>query len=233
MDNSKKSTPSSSTHIFQESHGDANPSFLPEQHPNPITNPSSLNVPSFMLTQTFPPPVTFQGAQHPNLIISRPPSFNVPNLLHNPTLHSPVIPEGARYSFDSAGYIVSNTGGLNEMNQTFQGETFVLEIPIGFDVISGVKQFAQRFQLSLSVLCGDGLISEVDFMYPQSRTTPRSISGCYQIISFSGTYSFPNTASGMSNFTVELVDAQGIYSVGGLVASTMKAASIVTLVVTN
>lgn len=200
MDNSRKSIPSSSTHIFQEDHENANPSLLPPQHPNPTTTP---------------------------------PSFNVPNPMHTPTFSAPMTHEGARYSFNPDGYIVTNTAEeSNDMNQPFTEKSFILEIPSGFDVITSVKQFADRYQLFVNVLCGDGLISEIDFTYPRSQVTPRTISGCYQIISISGTYGFLNAASPgtISDLTVELVDAQGT-SVGGLVASTMKVASTVTLVI--
>lgn len=200
MDNSRKSIPSSSTNDIFE-----------ENHEN--ANPSLL------------PP------QHPT-DMTTPPSFYVPNTMHTPTFSAPMTHEGAGYSFNPDGYIVRNTEGLNDMIQPSTEKSFILEIPSGFDVITCVKQFAQRYQLAVNVLCGDGLISEVDFMFPRSQVTPRTISGCYQIILISGTYGCLNAASPntISDFTVELVDAQGT-SVGGLVASTMKVASTVTLVI--
>ncbi|KAK1402823.1 hypothetical protein POM88_002436 [Heracleum sosnowskyi] len=140
--------------------------------------------------------------------------------------------EGAGYPINSDGHIVSNTEGLNDVNQTFTEKPFILEIPNGSNVISCVTQFAQRYQLPLTVLCGNGLISEVDFTFAQSPTHPTFVCGCYQMISFSGFYSCLNADSDdiISSFTVSLADAQGT-TVGGLVASRMKAASPVTLVV--
>ncbi|KAL8156543.1 hypothetical protein AgCh_001586 [Apium graveolens] len=143
--------------------------------------------------------------QHPS-----PPSFSVPSLMHTPTFPAPMI------------------------HQTLTKTPFFLQIPNGCDVIGCVTQFAQSYQLPVTVLSGQGLVSDVDFMFPQTRTRPKFISGCFQMISFSGTYCF-NAVSGdiMSSFNVLLAGPQGAF-VGGLVASTMKAASPVTLIcITN
>ncbi|KAK1402832.1 hypothetical protein POM88_002437 [Heracleum sosnowskyi] len=170
---------------------------------------------------------------HQNPTITSPVSFNVPSLIHTPTFLAPMTHGGARYLINSDGGIGSNTVGLNDTNPHFTEKPFILEIANGSDVISCVTQFAQRYQVPVTVLCGHGLISEVDFTFPGALTHHTFLIGCYQIISFTGTYNclnVPPPADIISCFTVSLTDAQGIF-VGGLVASTMKAASTVKLVV--
>ncbi|XP_017227685.1 AT-hook motif nuclear-localized protein 23-like [Daucus carota subsp. sativus] len=106
-----------------------------------------------------------------------------------------------------------------------------LKIPNGFDVIGCVVQFAQRFGVSVTVLTGQGLISDVFVAYPPGAIPPPCVSTSFQIISFSGTYRCLDADSGdiISYFHVQFADGANNV-MGGQVLSHMKAASTVTLV---
>lgn len=157
-------------------------------------------------------------------------SFNFPSFTQISTSPYPSTHEGARYRINSDGYIFSDGVGLSDRNQIFRKKQVILEISNGLNIINCVTQFAQHYGVFVTVLCGDGLISDVDFMYPQSTIVPMHMCGCYQMISFSGTYNCFNADDVVSCFNVSLVDDDGNI-MGGLVASTLKAASNVTMVV--
>ncbi|WOH15263.1 hypothetical protein DCAR_0934800 [Daucus carota subsp. sativus] len=135
------------------------------------------------------------------------------------------------YSFNSDGSLTTNGVPMNAISNHSVMETVFLEIPNGFDVISCVVQFAQHFGLSVTVLTGNGLISDVDVAYPRGAIRPPCVSTSFQIISLCGTYSCLNAASGgiISSFHVQFADAVGNV-MGGQIHSQMKAASTVTLV---
>ena len=131
-----------------------------------------------------------------------------------------------QFSFNSDGSLTTNSESMNGINKPV-----ILEIPSGFDVISCVVQFALHFGLAVTVLTGQGLISEVDIAYPLNAIPPPCVSTSFQIISFSGAYRCLNAASGniISCFHVQFADAAGNV-MGGQILSQMKAASVVTLV---
>ncbi|XP_017227687.2 AT-hook motif nuclear-localized protein 23-like [Daucus carota subsp. sativus] len=135
------------------------------------------------------------------------------------------------YSFNSDGSLTTNGVPMNAISNHSVMETIFLEIPNGFDVISCVVQFAQQFGLSVTVLTGHGLISDVDVACPPGAIRPPCVSTSFQIISLSGTYSCLNAASGdiISSFHVQFADAAGNV-MGGRINSQMKAASTVKLV---
>lgn len=168
----------------------------------------------------------------PQLPQTNPVSFNFLSSLQAPTFPSPISHDEARYWINSDGYINHDIVGLNDGNQIFREKPVILEISNGLNIMNCVAQFAQRYAVSVTVLCGDGLISDVDFMYPRSAIPPMHMYGCSQIVSFSGIYNYLNAASYgnvVGCFTVSLIDGEGNFK-GGLVASTLKAASNVTLV---
>ena len=136
-----------------------------------------------------------------------------------------------QYSFNSHGSLTTNGVSMNAINKHSVMETVFLEIPNGFDVISCVVQFAQHFGVSVTVLTGQGLISDVVVAYPRSAIRLPCVSKSFQMISFSGTYSCLTAASGdiISCFHVQFADAAGNV-MGGRIHSQMKASSIVTLV---
>ncbi|XP_017229021.1 AT-hook motif nuclear-localized protein 23-like [Daucus carota subsp. sativus] len=131
------------------------------------------------------------------------------------------------YSFNSHMSLTTNDVSMNAINKHSVMETVFLKIPNGFDVISCVVQFAQHFGVSVTVLTGQGLISDV-VVYPRGVIRPPYVS---TMISFSGTYSCLNAASRdiISCFHVQFADAAGNV-IGGRIHSQMKAASIITLV---
>lgn len=160
-------------------------------------------------------------------------SFNFPSFTQISTFSCPITLEVARYWINSDGYIFSDGVGLSARNQIFREKPVILEISNGLNIINCITQFAQRYGVSVTVLCGDGLISDVDFMYPHSTIVPMHMYGCYQMISFSGTYNYINATyygDVVRCFNVSLIEGDRNI-IGGLVASTLKAASNVTIVV--
>lgn len=142
-----------------------------------------------------------------------------------------IIYEGNRFWINSDGYIITNSEGSIVRSPNFTEKPLIFEISSGIDIVRCVTRFAQRYDVSVIVLCGNGLISDVEYKYPNSANPPVHISGIYQMLSFSGTYKRSGAAGGEaeSYLTASLMDVVGEY-MGGLVASSMKAASDVMLV---
>lgn len=123
--------------------------------------------------------------------------------------------------------------GFNKMLKTISTQLIILNIPPRTDIIQSVVKFALEHELCLSILSGYGLVSEFDICYPGCLSLPvEDISGMFQLISFTGTFSGCASSSSSLSSSCFIVSVAGFEGdvFCGLIANRMKAASQVVLV---
>lgn len=115
-------------------------------------------------------------------------------------------------------------------------ESILIEIPSGRDIVEPLIKLALSRQARIIVLSGSGLISEVNFLHPVTRTSGIPIEGVFPMTSFFGTFSSANTdrfpsqfigtSSLNSHFSIFLSGNQGKVF-GGVVGGRVIAAGTV------
>ncbi|XP_060199041.1 AT-hook motif nuclear-localized protein 28-like [Lycium barbarum] len=109
---------------------------------------------------------------------------------------------------------------------------YILEIPIGVDIINSITKFCRKRNMGLCVLNGSGTVSNVTLRQPS--TTPVStvtFHGRFDILSISATVVQPNASvpsnNGIANgFTISLAGPQGQVVGGGVVGPLVTAGTV-------
>ncbi|XP_058746773.1 AT-hook motif nuclear-localized protein 28-like [Vicia villosa] len=114
-------------------------------------------------------------------------------------------------------------------------EHIVIEIPQGRDVVKSLINLARSRQAGLTVLSGSGLVSDVTFLFPETRVIGFPVEGPFNIISLTGTYINPyicqaspsllNIASSNSYFSIFVSNGDEGHVYGGIVKGKIMAAS--------
>ncbi|KAI3897678.1 hypothetical protein MKX03_019181 [Papaver bracteatum] len=109
----------------------------------------------------------------------------------------------------------------------------ILEISAGSDIIETVSQFSVKHHFCLSILSGSGSVANVILRHSTSthHNATVSIPGCFEILSFSGSFIYPPASikpSSSPPFSVSLAGGQG-QVIGGIIAGPLIAASSVFL----
>ncbi|KAJ8541311.1 hypothetical protein K7X08_002127 [Anisodus acutangulus] len=109
---------------------------------------------------------------------------------------------------------------------------YILEIPIGVDIINSITKFCRKRNMGLCVLNGSGTVTNVTLRQPS--TTPVStvtFHGRFDILSISATIVQPNASvpsnNGIANgFTISLAGPQGQVVGGGVVGPLVTAGTV-------
>ncbi|XP_009591426.1 AT-hook motif nuclear-localized protein 28-like [Nicotiana tabacum] len=110
---------------------------------------------------------------------------------------------------------------------------YILEIPIGVDIINSITKFCRTRNMGLCVLNGSGTVTNVTLRQPS--TTPVStvtFHGRFDILSISATIVQPNASvpsnnNGIANgFTISLAGPQGQVVGGGVVGPLVTAGTV-------
>lgn len=105
----------------------------------------------------------------------------------------------------------------------------VLEVSSGSDVLDSLSDYARRRGRGISVLSGSGTVANVAIRQPAASSTPvATLSGCFEILSITGTILPPPAPPGIGGLTVFLAGGQG-QVVGGSVAGPLVAAGTVVM----
>ncbi|XP_027345216.1 AT-hook motif nuclear-localized protein 28-like [Abrus precatorius] len=87
----------------------------------------------------------------------------------------------------------------------------IIEVPIGFDVVGAVIQYAQRHQVNITVLSASGIVSNVTLCHSFSNTPAFTLHGPFTLMSLTGTY-MNNTSIGDSSFSSSSSDPNPLCS---------------------
>ncbi|KAK4359138.1 hypothetical protein RND71_021367 [Anisodus tanguticus] len=109
---------------------------------------------------------------------------------------------------------------------------YILEIPIGVDIINSITKFCRKRNMGLCVLNGSGTVTNITLRQPS--TTPVStvtFHGRFDILSISATIVQPNASvpsnNGIANgFTISLAGPQGRVVGGGVVGPLVTAGTV-------
>lgn len=120
-------------------------------------------------------------------------------------------------------------------------EPFLIEVPIGKDVMETLINLARSQQAGITVLSGFGLVSDVTLLEPMPCTPAFRVEGLFHMTSLSGTYinadgvhvppRFMRTNPTYSSFSIIFSGTHGqLY--GGIVGGSIKAAGVVSITAT-
>ncbi|KAI3783422.1 hypothetical protein L1987_42503 [Smallanthus sonchifolius] len=105
----------------------------------------------------------------------------------------------------------------------------VLEISSGSDVSECIATFAQRRHRGVSVLSGNGVVTNVTLRQPAAPGGVLSLQGRFEILSLSGAFLPPPSPPGATGLTVYLAGGQG-QVVGGMVVGQLMASGPVMVI---
>lgn len=126
----------------------------------------------------------------------------------------------------------------NENTDDILMEPFLIEVPIGKDVMETLINLARSQQAGITVLSGFGLVSDVTLLESMPCTPAFRVEGLFHMTSLSGTYinadgvhvppRFMRTNPTYSSFSIIFSGTHGqLY--GGIVGGSIKAAGVVSI----
>lgn len=164
-------------------------------------------------------------------------SHNIGENILEDLLETPLLPISSFENFQVDNSIPQRNNvymyinSLNMRSARTLTQSIIFTILPDIDIIQSLIRIAFANSIYVSVVFGDGFVSEFDISFPGYQSSLVKFFGYYRILSFSGTcdgHGATSLEDVVHTFNVSAVSDSGEF-IGGLVITSMKAASPVTL----